>query len=60
MLNVPPYRIDIGGKFLTNYLKELLSYRQYDMMGETYVTNDIKERCCYVSTDFKRDMELCR
>jgi len=58
--HLPSCRIDVGGKFLTNYLKELLSYRQYDMMGETYVTNDIKEKCCYISNDYKRDMELYR
>ncbi|KAI5123138.1 hypothetical protein M0805_000841 [Coniferiporia weirii] len=53
-------RVDVGGKLLTNHLKELLSYRQYDLMGETYITNDVKERCCYVSTNYKKDMELAR
>ena len=53
-------RIDIGGKLLTNYLKELLSYRQFDLMAETYIANDVKEKCCYVATNYKRDMELSR
>lgn len=53
-------RVDVGGKLLTNHLKELLSYRQFDLMGETFIANDVKERCCYVSTDYKHDMELCR
>ena len=53
-------RLDIGGKLLTNYLKELLSFRQFDLMGETYITNDVKERCCYVSTNYDGDMELSR
>ncbi|KAH8113486.1 actin-like protein ARP6 [Phellopilus nigrolimitatus] len=53
-------RVDVGGKLLTNHLKELLSYRQFDLMGETFIPNDVKERCCYVSTDYKHDMELCR
>ncbi|EJC98960.1 actin-like protein ARP6 [Fomitiporia mediterranea MF3/22] len=53
-------RLDIGGKLLTNHLKELLSLRQYDLMGETYITNDIKEKCCYVSTNYKEDMESSR
>ena len=54
------HRLDIGGKLLTNYLKELLSFRQFDLMGETYITNDVKERCCYVSTNYDEDMELSR
>lgn len=29
-------------------------------MGETYITNDVKEECCYVSTNYKEDMELSR
>lgn len=49
--------IDIGGKLLTNQLKELASFRQWNMMDETHIVNDIKEKCCYVSTDFKQDME---
>lgn len=53
-------RIDVGGKLLTNHLKEMLSYRQLDLMGETYIANEVKERCCYVSMDFSRDMELAR
>ncbi|KZT09178.1 actin-related protein Arp6 [Laetiporus sulphureus 93-53] len=53
-------RIDVGGKLLTNQLKELTSFRQWNMMDETYIMNDIKEACCYISTDFKRDLEICR
>ncbi|KAI0926977.1 hypothetical protein AcV5_007630 [Taiwanofungus camphoratus] len=53
-------RIDVGGKLLTNQLKELASFRQWNMMDETYIINDIKECCCYVSLNFKRDMEMCR
>ncbi|KAI0736230.1 actin-like protein Arp6 [Fomitopsis betulina] len=50
-------RIDVGGKLLTNKLKELASFRQWNMMDETHIVNDIKEKCCYVSTDFRKDME---
>ncbi|KAL6303887.1 actin-like protein Arp6 [Sparassis latifolia] len=51
-------RIDVGGKLLTNQLKELASFRQWNMMDETYIMNDIKESCCYVSTNFIRDLEI--
>ncbi len=52
--------IDVGGKLLTNQLKELTSFRQWNMMDETYIMNNVKEACCYVSLDFKRDLETCR
>jgi len=50
-------RLDIGGKVLTNYLKELVSIRHYNMLDETHLMNDVKEAICYVSQDFKRDLE---
>jgi len=53
-------RIDVGGKLLTNHLKELVSFRQWNMMEETYIVNDVKEKCCYVSTQFSTDLETCR
>ncbi|KAF8473137.1 actin family [Kalaharituber pfeilii] len=53
-------RIDIGGKFLTNYLKEMVSIRHYNMIDETYVINEIKEAVCFVSTDFNADLEKCK
>jgi len=53
-------RIDVGGKLLTNQLKELASFRQWNMMDETYIINEIKEACCYVSTNFKQDLETTR
>ncbi|KAH0585832.1 hypothetical protein H2248_007122 [Termitomyces sp. 'cryptogamus'] len=53
-------RLDVGGKLLTNQLKELVSFRQWNMMDETYIMNDVKESCCYVSQNFKHDLETCR
>ena len=50
-------RLDIGGKFLTNYMKETLSVRQMDVRDETYLVNQMKEDACYVSTAFKNDLE---
>jgi len=50
-------RLDIGGKFMTNYLKEQFSTRQVDMSDETYVVDEIKKNVCFVSDDFRRDLE---
>ncbi|XP_046425645.1 actin-related protein 6 [Neodiprion fabricii] len=50
-------RIDVGGKLLTNHLKEIISYRQLHVMDETYVVNQAKEDSCFVSQDFYKDME---
>lgn len=50
-------RLDIGGKFLTNYLKDLVSIRQYNMLDETHIINEVKEAVCYVSNEFAQDME---
>lgn len=49
-------RIDIGGKVLTNHLKEIISYRQLNVMDESYVINQVKEDSCYVSQNFYADM----
>ncbi|XP_014782503.1 actin-related protein 6 [Octopus bimaculoides] len=53
-------RINVGGKILTNHLKEIISYRQLMVMDETYVINQLKEDVCFVSQDFSKDMETAR
>lgn len=50
-------RLDFGGKHLTNYLKDLISIRQYNMLDETHIVNQVKETVCYASNDFRGDME---
>jgi actin-related protein 6 len=50
-------RLDIGGKLLTNYLTRLISVRHFDMRSETYMVNEMKEAACYVSLDFKGDLD---
>ncbi len=50
-------RLEVGGKFLTNYLKELVSIRYYNMSDETHLINQIKEAVSFVSDDFRRDLE---
>ncbi|KAI8056653.1 actin-like protein ARP6 [Syncephalis plumigaleata] len=52
-------RLNVGGKFLTNHLKEMISFRQWNMMDETYLVNQIKETCCFVSSDLYKDLRIC-
>ena len=42
-------RLAIGGKLLTNHLKELTSLRHYNMLDETYLLNEIKEAVSFVA-----------
>uniref|UniRef100_A0A3Q0SNK8 Actin-related protein 6 n=1 Tax=Amphilophus citrinellus TaxID=61819 RepID=A0A3Q0SNK8_AMPCI len=53
-------RINVGGKLLTNHLKEIISYRQLHVMDETHVINQVKEDVCYVSQQFYSDMEIAQ
>lgn len=50
-------RLDLGGKFLTNYLKEQLSIRSINLMDETYAVDEMKETVSFVSSDFRADLE---
>lgn len=50
-------RLNVGGKLLTNHLKDIISYRQYNVMEETYVINQVKEDTCYVAHDVKTELE---
>ncbi|KAG3010290.1 hypothetical protein PC128_g17001 [Phytophthora cactorum] len=50
-------RINVGGKLLTNYLKEIVSYRQWNVMDDTPVINKLKEALCYCSMEFESDLK---
>lgn len=53
-------RINLGGKAMTNYLKELVSYRSLNMMDETYLMDMVKEQLCFVSQDVKSDLRAAQ
>ncbi|KAL5836176.1 hypothetical protein ACOSQ4_015673 [Xanthoceras sorbifolium] len=59
-VNYAAKRIDLGGKALTNYLKELVSYRAINVMDETFIIDDVKEKLCFVSLDVSRDLHIAR
>lgn len=50
-------RLDIGGKTMTNYLKDLVSLRQWNLMDDSYLVSEIKEDVCYVSQNFKAELQ---
>lgn len=50
-------RLEVGGKTMTNLLKELSSLRHWNLMDESHLVSQIKEDTCYVSQDFKRDLQ---
>lgn len=54
------FRIDLGGKTLTNQLKDWISFREINVMEETYVVNECKEDCCFVSLNLEKDLEIAR
>lgn len=53
-------RIDLGGKALTNYMKELVSYRSMNMMKETNLMEHIREELGFVSGDLDKDLKASK
>ena len=41
-MNIQCKRVNIGGKLLTNYLKEVVSYRQWNMMDEFKIIDQVR------------------
>lgn len=50
-------RLDVGGKLLTNHMARQISLRHFDVRNDPYIVNEMKELACYISLDFKRDLE---
>lgn len=42
-------RLDIGGKAMTNLLKETISFKQWDMMEESWIVSHLKEQTMFVA-----------
>lgn len=59
-INYAVKRVNVAGKLITNYLKEQISFRQYDMRDETWLVNTVKEKLCQVSCNFQSHLERIR
>ncbi|CAD8166378.1 unnamed protein product [Paramecium pentaurelia] len=50
-------RIDIGGRLLTNQLKDNISFKQFDLKNYFLLSSKIKEILCFVSLNYFQDMK---
>jgi actin-related protein len=53
-------RINIGGKLLTNLLKQTVSYRKFNLMDEFFIVNEAKEALCFLSMNYNAEMKNAR
>mmetsp|Transcript_30154 Transcript_30154/g.22415 ORF Transcript_30154/g.22415 Transcript_30154/m.22415 type:complete len:99 (+) Transcript_30154:376-672(+) len=53
-------RIDVGGKLLTSLLAEVISFKDINLQGESFLVSDIKEKLCYVSKRFEEELDICK
>lgn len=59
-LNYAVKRLDIGGKALASYMKELVSQRAFNVMDDTLIVEDMVRKSCFVSLDLHADLRLAR
>ncbi len=55
------HQLPQGNRFLPVQSEaDFTLFRHWNMMDETWLINIIKERLCYISLDFLRDLEITR
>ncbi|KAL4468897.1 hypothetical protein ABPG72_009167 [Tetrahymena utriculariae] len=57
-INYAIKRLDVGGKLLTNHLKEIITCRYIQLKNEIRMVSQIKEDMCFVSQNFQKDIKL--
>lgn len=53
-------RLPIAGRFLNGALRELISFRHYNVTDETMLVNNIKEKTCFLAQDYNQTVEKIR
>lgn len=53
-------KLDIGGRFLSGFLKEVISFRYYNVADETVLINNIKEQSCFVAEDYNKSLDVLK
>mmetsp|Transcript_30039 Transcript_30039/g.84763 ORF Transcript_30039/g.84763 Transcript_30039/m.84763 type:complete len:413 (-) Transcript_30039:59-1297(-) len=53
-------RLNLGGKAITNLLKEMVSYRSLNMMDETYLMEVVKDNISFISSNAPADLVLAK
>ena len=56
-MNYAIKKVDIGGRLLTNYLKETITFRYLNVSNDFQTLNNIKEQLCFISQDFNKDIK---
>lgn len=50
-------KLPIGGRHLNGLLKEMISFRHYDILDEPILINTVKEKTMYVATNFEHALK---
>lgn len=50
-------KLPIGGRHLNSLLKEMVSFRHYDISDEPLLINTVKEKTMYVAPDFQKALK---
>ncbi|KAF4666617.1 Actin-like protein 10 [Perkinsus chesapeaki] len=53
-------RMDVGGRVMTNYLKEALAYNQVDLDDAPLLVEHIRENMCYSALNFAEEVQAAR
>lgn len=57
IMNYACKRLEVGGKLLTNQLKEMVSFRFLNMKNEYRTINQMKEEMCFLADNFEENMK---
>ncbi|VEU23433.1 DEKNAAC104695 [Brettanomyces naardenensis] len=50
-------KMPIAGRALNGYMREMISFRHYNVTDEMVLVNNIKEKTCYVTSDYESSLK---